>query len=166
MDFDLKPISADAVPEALQKVERYRLLNEPSEAQSICEDILRVEPDNQDAVVMLLLAITDQFDHGGSEAEARKLLPRLRTEYQRAYYAGIISERSARAVLKSAIPGSHSTAYDGFEQAMRWFEKAEAVRPPGNDDSILRWNSCARTLMRSPLLQPRGEERYQEVLGE
>jgi hypothetical protein len=166
MVYELKPISADAVPEALEKVERYRLLNEPSEAQSICEDILRVEPDNQDALVMLLLAITDQFDHGSSETEARQLLPRLRSEYQRAYYAGIISERSARAVLKSAIPGSYSTAYDALEQAMRWFEKAEAVRPPGNDDSILRWNSCARTLMRSPLLRPRAEERFQEVLGE
>jgi hypothetical protein len=166
MAFDLKPISADAVPEALQKVERYRLLNEPSQAQSICEDILRVDPANQDALVMMVLAITDQFGDSASESEARQILPRLRSEYQRAYYAGIICERSARAVLRSAIPGSFSTAYDSLEQAMRWFEKAEALRPPGNDDSILRWNSCARTLMRSPLLQPRGEERYQEVLGE
>jgi hypothetical protein len=154
------------VPEALEKVERYRLLNEPSEAQSICEDILRVEPNNQEALVMLLLAITDQFDHGTSESEARQILPRLSNEYQRAYYAGIIAERSARAVLKSAIPGSFGTAYEALEQAMRWFEKAEAVRPPGNDDSILRWNSCARTLMRNPLLKPRSEERYQVVLGE
>ncbi|HET8549741.1 MAG TPA: hypothetical protein VFL57_17150, partial [Bryobacteraceae bacterium] len=147
-------------------VERYRLLNEPSQAQSICEDILRVDPANQDALVMLLLAITDQFGDSGSESDARQILPRLHSEYHRAYYAGIICERSARAVLRSAIPGSFSTAYESLEQAMRWFEKAEAVRPPGNDDSILRWNSCARTLMRSPLLQPRGEERYQEVLGE
>ena len=59
--FDLKPLNPDAIPKALQKAERYRLLNEPEEAESICLDILAIEPDNQQALVMLLLAQTDQF---------------------------------------------------------------------------------------------------------
>jgi hypothetical protein len=29
---------------------------------------------------------------------------------------------------------------------MTWYEKAEAARPAGNDDAILRWNACLRLL--------------------
>jgi hypothetical protein len=166
MQFELKPISAAAVPDALEKVERYRLLNEPSEAQSICEDILRVDPDNQEALVMMLLSITDQLGEGGSAAEARQVLPRLQSAYHRAYYAGIIYERSAKALMKSPVPGSNFKAYEDLEQAMRCFAEAEALRPEGNDDAILRWNTCARLLLKNPSLQPRPEERYTEVLGE
>ena len=164
--LQLKPISADAIPEALLKVERYRLLNEPSQAQSICEDILSVDPENQEALVMLILSITDQFGHSGSAQEARRFIPRLAGDYARTYYAGIISEREARETLRAALPGSHFTAYDELQDAMSLFEKAEALRPAGNDDAILRWNACARLLMRTPALQPRREERVQEVLGE
>ena len=42
--FDLKPLSKDAIPAALAKAERYRLLNEPGEAESICLDVLRIDP--------------------------------------------------------------------------------------------------------------------------
>jgi hypothetical protein len=166
MTFELKAISDRAIPEALEKVERYRLLNEPSEAQSICEDILRIDPANQAALIMLLLSITDQLGDGGSELEARRLLPRLESEYHRAYYAGIICERSAKALLKAGLPGSSFTAYEEVTEAMRFFERAEALRPTENDDAILRWNACARLLMRNPSLQPRPREDYQEVLGE
>lgn len=166
MNFELKPISADAIPEALQKVERYRLLNEPAEAQSICEDILAIEPENQSALVMLILTITDQFGEGASASEARELAPRLHTEYQRAYCSGIICERSAKALMHKGIPGANHKAYEELEEAMRWFERAEALRPPENDDAILRWNACIRLLRRNPALQPRTEERFSEVLGE
>jgi hypothetical protein len=166
MNFELKPISADAVPEALQKVERYRLLNEPAEAQSICEDILRIEPDNQAALVMLILTITDQFGAGASAGEARELIPRLDTEYQRAYCSGIICERSAKVLMHKGIPGANFKAYEELEAAMHWFERAEQLRPPENDDAILRWNTCVRLLRNNPALQPRSEERFSEVLGE
>ena len=53
--YELKRLTKEAVPRALEKAERYRLLNEPTEAESICQDILRVEPDNQPALVVLLL---------------------------------------------------------------------------------------------------------------
>ncbi|MBA2736935.1 MAG: hypothetical protein H0U50_09150, partial [Pyrinomonadaceae bacterium] len=32
-----------------------------------------------------------------------------------------------------------------------WFERAEAIRPAGNDDAILRWNGCARIIIRNKL---------------
>jgi len=31
---------------------------------------------------------------------------------------------------------------------MRWYERAEGMRPSGNDEAILRWNTCARLLGR------------------
>jgi len=166
MSFELKPVSQLAIPEALEKAHRYRLLNEPSQAESICLDILRIDPANQDAVITLLLALTDQFGGDVSPARAREVLPSLTGEYERAYYSGIISERSARARLKLRIPGANFVAYREFHDAMRFYEQAETVRPSGNDDSILRWNTCARTLMRHPELRPQPEEVLQPVLDD
>ena len=162
--FDLKPISRDAIPEALAKVERYRLLNEPWQAESICLDVLHIEPDHQQALVMLLLSLTDQFGQGVSAASAREVLPRLKSDYERAYYAGIISERWAESVLRQGSPGAGFTAYQGFREAMDHYERAEALRPAGNDDALLRWNTCARILMRNPELRPRGEEAFEPAL--
>lgn len=166
MQFELKPISKSGVAEALEKAERYRLLNEPSLAESICLDVLHIDPDNQRALVMLLLALTDQFGNGGGPARAREILPRLKDEYERQYYAGIIWERSAHAQLRKGSPNAAFTAYDAFRQAMECYEKAGGIRPAGNDDAILRWNTCARILMRNPNLRPRPDEAYEPVLGE
>ena len=163
MTFEPKPITREGVAIALRKADRYRLINDPSSAESICLDVLLLEPGNQEALVTLLLAITDQF--GGAPTEgvrrAQELLPRLEDEYERAYYAGIICERCAKAQLRSNAPGSGEMAYDWLREAMDWYEKAEARRPPGNDESILRWNTCARLLTRHPHLKPRVEEPVQ-----
>lgn len=166
MQFDLKPISQPAIPEALEKVERYRLLNEPSQAESICLDILRVDPGNQQALVMLLLSLSDQFGQGVTAGQAREVLSRLQGDYDRAYYAGIICERTAHVHLRQASPGSTFSAYEGFRDAMKFYEQAEALRPAGNDDAILRWNTCARILMRDQSLRPRPEEAFEPVFGE
>ena len=64
--FALKPISRDSVAGALAKAERYRLLNEPNEAESICRDILQVDPANQEALISLILALTDQMSEDTS----------------------------------------------------------------------------------------------------
>ena len=162
----IKRISASGVPAALQKAERYRLLNDSSAAESICRDIVDVDPDNQQALIVLLLAITDQFhdDLGDGVRRAREVLPRLKDEYKRAYYAGIICERRAKEQRRQSIPGSGSMAYDSFVEAMEWYEKAEAMRPAGNDEAILRWNTCARTLDSDPHLRPRPVEQYEPVL--
>jgi hypothetical protein len=159
MSFEPKPISRESVPAALQKAERYRIINDPSSAESICLDVLTVDPDNQQALVTLLLAITDQFPDGPAEGvrRARQLLPHLGDEYKRAYYAGIICERCAKAQIRPRAPGLGENAYHWFREAMSWYEKAEMQRPAGNDESILRWNTCARILARHPELQPRSE---------
>jgi len=160
--FDLKPLSPSAVPAALAKAERYRLLNEPTQAASICEDVLRVEPDNAAAKVALILALSDELDGpepGAALARARTLIAELPGEYERAYYSGILLERRALAQISQGAAGSGFLAYDGLREAMAWFEKAEALRPPDNDDAILRWNTCARVLMGNPHLRPRSEER-------
>ena len=166
MDFQLKPISTQAIPEALQKAERYRLLNEPAQAESICQDVLAVDPNNPQALIMLLLAITDQFGHGGSASRARDVLKRIEGRYERAYYGGIIWERTARAQLRQGSPNSAFTAYDGFRRAMECYDEAESFRPAGNDDSILRWNCCARSLMQNQNLRPRPDEAYESVQSE
>src|SRR5919202_2145803 len=100
--FQPKPIHRAAVPAALEKAERYRLLNEPGGAESICLDVLAVEPDNQEALIALLLSITDQFDEdtAAKVRRAREVLPRLEGGYKRPYYAGLIEERHAKALLR------------------------------------------------------------------
>ena len=147
---ELKPITAAGVPTALQKAERYRLLNDSSAAESICLDILEADPANQAALVMLLLSITDQLrgDLSDGVRRAREVLPRLTNEYKRAYYAGIICERRAKAQLQGTTPGSADVAADWLHQAMAHFEEAERLRPEGNDEAILRWNTCVRMLAR------------------
>ena len=77
-------------------------LNEPSEAESICLDILAVDASNQ-ALIILLLALTDQFGESADAHErARDTLALLESEYDKAYYAGIIAERRAKAQLARA----------------------------------------------------------------
>jgi hypothetical protein len=156
--FTLKPIDPAAIPKALDKAERYRLLNEPEEAESICLDVLAVEPDNQRALITLLLALTDKFRNHEVDGFTRALalLPKIDGEYERCYYAGLIRERRGSAHLDHRGPGSGEHAYDWLVEAMEWYEKAEALRPPHNDDAILRWNTCARLIQRHDL-KPRSE---------
>ena len=158
--FDLKPLSKEAIPAALEKAMRYRLLNEPGEAESACHDILRADPENHDALITLFLALTDRFGkgYGVGVLQAGEVLARLRDPYERAYYAGILCERQAKAQLHHGGPGSGFEAYEFLREAMTHYEKAEAIRPPGNDDALLRWNACARIIMQNRL-EARVEER-------
>ena len=167
MEFELKTISPEAVDRALAKAERYRLLNEPGEAQSICLDALEIEPDNQEVLTMLLLALSDQFDHDTScVADAWTVIARLRDDYERAYYTGIVYERRAKARLRHGAPGCGPQSYEWLRFAMDYYERAEAIRPPGNDDALLRWNACARLIMRHRHLVPIAEERGEPLLLE
>lgn len=155
--FELKGLSKEGVAAALEKAKHYRLLNEPWEAGSICRDILDVEPDNEEARIILLLSLTDQIRAGRDPKaleKARVVVQDLGDEYDRAYYTGIICERSAKARLARGGPGSGSVAYDWLRQAMAWYETAEALRPPGYDDAVLRWNACARMIMGDESLRP------------
>lgn len=159
--FELKPLHADSIPAALEKAMRYRLLNEPWQAESICEDILALEPENQEALVTLILALTDQFGRkrGADPSAPRAVLPRLESEYAQAYYAGIIAERRAKAHLARGGPGAGAAAYEALRQAMEHYAEAEKLRPAGNDDAILRWNTCVRIFQRNANdLRPLDEE--------
>jgi hypothetical protein len=164
--MELKPITREGIPAALQKAERYRLLNESWAAESICLDVLEIDPKNQEALVSLILAITDQFGEELSDGvkRAREVLPRLEDEYERTYYAGIICERRARAQLHRGALGSAEVASEWFREAMTWYEKAEKMRPPGNDESILRWNTCVRMLGRHERSPAHGE--YEPALDD
>jgi tetratricopeptide (TPR) repeat protein len=165
--FNLKPISRDSVDGALAKAERYRLLNEPHEAESICRDILEVDPANRDARISLILALTDQLpQEDRAYASAIEAISGLESSYDRAYYAGIASERRAKARYESGRMGSSGTVYDWIVKALELFEEAERLRPPGNDDAILRWNACVRFLERHKELSPRTEERPEPILSE
>jgi hypothetical protein len=150
--LELKALSREGVARALDKAERYRLLNEPAEAESICLDVLQLEPDNQQALVALLLSLTDQFDHDAPDtvSQARALLPRLKDEYARAYYAGIVAERRAKARLRLGGPACGPVAHGFLREAMALYEEAERLRPAGNDDALLRFNACVRILERHP----------------
>jgi hypothetical protein len=156
MDIKLKSLSREAIPAALDKARQYRLLNEAVEAESICLDVLAVEPDNQQALTIMLLALTDQFESKLTPAfgHARELLDRLCDGYCKSYYTGIIFERRAKVHLFRDVPGSDALAYSWFRQAMEAYETAIARRPAANDEAILRWNTCARILMSHPELKP------------
>jgi hypothetical protein len=151
--FKLKPLSKEGVDAALGKAEHYRLLNQPRLAESICLDILAVDPSNQKASIILLLALTDQFGRAASKAakQALEIALKLKDEYSKIYYTGIVHERQAAAALSSGTPGADFDACEWYLEAMECYEKADAINPPGNDDAILRWNTCARIIMQSNL---------------
>ena len=146
--FELKRLTPDGIARAMQTVERYRLLNEPWQAESICRDVLRADPGNQEALVMMLLCLTDQFGRRRSVqiTQAQEVVPKLADEYERAYYSGMICERWGKARLRENESGS--AGLDWLKEAMRWYEKAEALQPAHNEDAVLRWNACARMLDR------------------
>jgi hypothetical protein len=165
--FDLKTLSPDAISRALAKAERYRLLNEPGEAESICLDVLAADAANQEAVAMLVLAITDQFvDDPRRVSEALSLIARLHGEYEREYYTGIIHERRAKAFLAHGAPRAGLPAYEWLREAMANYERAEAIRPANNDDALLRWNACARLIMQDQHLEPSRKEPSEPLLSE
>lgn len=150
--FELKPLRSEAIPAALEKANRYRLLNEPGAAESIYLDILAIDAENQEALKNIVLAMSDRFgkDYAIGDARITEYITRIKSDYDRTYYTGIMYERRGKAELAKGGVG----AYELFRQAMDCFETAEAMRPQGIDDAILRWNGCARIIIRNNL-EPR-----------
>ena len=148
-DLKLKPLSVHAIPAALKKAEQYRALNDPEQSESICRDILRASPDHQEALVLLILSLTDLLSTEASHGiqVIREYIGKLESEYLRLYYTGLMHERQSRALLARGAPH----LYEAFREAMDWYEKAAQVRPEGVDDAVLRWNSCYRTLTKKQL---------------
>lgn len=150
---ELKALSSEAIPKALERAERYRLLSEPEDAESICLDILEIAPDNQPALELLLLSRTDQLDGGDPRTleRARRVLPRLASEYDRCYYGGLICERQAKRLLHRRGQRGHEAAYDWLRYALEEYEQAIELRAAGDDEAILRWNTCVRLMKRHGL---------------
>lgn len=153
MELKLKTISKSGIPQAITKAETYRYLNEPEETESICRDLLAVEPDNEVALRLLGLAIADQFCGGSSDrcSEAEGVFQSLKDPYERLYYTGLLHERRAKAQLRAGRPPRMLVPL--FENAMACFEQAASIRPPDNDDPILRWNRCVRLLQSLPSME-------------
>jgi tetratricopeptide (TPR) repeat protein len=150
MERQLKTISKGGIAEALAKAKHYRYLNQPEEAESICRDVLAADPENQFALRLLGLTITDQFAGTLSDRykDAETCFEQLTSPYERSYYLGILYERRAKAQLRAGQL-AHTLA-PNFEKAMDCFEAAEKIRPQGNDDAVLRWNRCLRLLQDMP----------------
>ena len=146
LELRLKTISKDGIPEAVSKVESYRYLNEPEEAESICRDILAADPENQLALRLLGLTLTDQFEgrHSDRYAEAEKIFQSLTDPYEVRYYTGLLLERRAKTQVKAGVTVHNLVG--SVHEAMRCFEEAEKIRPAHNDDAMLRWNRCVRLL--------------------
>ena len=163
--FELKTLSKASIAAALRKAERYRLLNEPYQAASICLDIMNIDPNNQEALIMLLLAHTDKFKNQLYPAfdSAMEILPQLSSEHCKLYYRGIINERRAKAHLDKGGPGSSELAYDWYIKAMADYDNALKICSPGNEDAALRWNTCPRILNENPHLKSNEEGREVHV---
>lgn len=151
--YELKPIHADAIPAALSKAERYRLLNEPREAESICRDVLAVSPDNVVARICLTLAISDQFSdpRGVQPKDALAVVEQIADEYERTYLTGVVYERWAKAELSRGMPADGPAFW--IREAMQHFAAAEKLAPSENDEAVLRWNACVRLMQRDARLQ-------------
>lgn len=164
--WELKAISREGVAAALQKAHRYRILNDPTAAESICLDVLAVDPENAEALVTHVLAITDQLPHGHSTdlRRADEAAGRITDPYRNAYYRGVICERWANGILDRGAPRAGEMAYEWIEKALGHFERAEALRPAGNDEAILRWNTCVRLLGRHPEVRPVDAEAWEPSL--
>jgi len=159
----LKSLSVEAVPAALSRADQYRRLNEPTDAESICRDVLLVDPNNQQAIRVAILAVTDQFgeDLAGAVPRAVSLLARLSHEYDHAYYAGLIAERRAKALIGGNAATSEYDACMALRDAMEWYELADERHHQGNDEARLRWNTCARILNRLQQPVTNAEDRIQ-----
>lgn len=152
MDLNLHDIHAESIELALDRARQYRSLLEPEIAESICLDILNIEPENQAALVVYILALTDQISISGSQSPFQDIevaIGKLSSEYKQIYYTGIVLERRARFMLTQ--PMSRAFAYDYFIKALECYQQAEQMRPDHNDEAILRWNSCVRTIQREKL---------------
>lgn len=162
-ELKLKTISKNGIGQAISKAELYRYLAEPEESESICRDILAVEGDNQSALRMLGLAISDQFLGGRLDRwpEVESIFETLTDPYERLYYTGLLHERRAKAQLRAGQ--SLRMLVPLIENAMICFEQAERVRPPDNDDALLRWNRCVRLLQTLPAVEREEEAPALEV---
>jgi hypothetical protein len=163
---ELKRIHVEAVPKALDRARHYRLLNDPHQAESICLDVLAAAPGHKEARVVLLLALTDQFDARLQDAfpKARELAHELPDPYERAYYEGLVYERRARAQYRRGGPGVGGAIYEWLARALDAYDRAAKLAPAGNDEALLRWNACVRLIESEPRIRPEAADAFRPLL--
>jgi hypothetical protein len=130
MELNLHDIHNDSIELALDKARQYRSLLEPEIAESICLDILHIDPENQQALVVYILALSDQLHHAGKKTQVQAIeeaVQKLQSRYQQHYYTGLLHERRARFMLTQSM--ARVFAYDYFIEALQFYEKAEKIRP-------------------------------------
>ena len=127
---------------------------------------LQADPSNADAVRTLILALTDSFQYHelGSVSRAQDLVATLPSEYERAYFAGLVAERRARALLVRGGPGRACPRAICCARRCAPSNAPNRVKPSDNDDALLRWNACARLFQRHPELVAADEERTAPVM--
>jgi hypothetical protein len=153
---ELKTLTPEALPSALKKAHQYRLLNEPYESESICMDILAVDPEHQEALHTLILSLTDKFAYIGMEPsfdQALDVIARLKTANDRSYYTGLVYERRAKFHFRQGEPDGKATAYAWFVKAMEEYKQSIQGGTADNQDAVLRWNSCVRFINSHPDLK-------------
>jgi tetratricopeptide (TPR) repeat protein len=151
-EHTLKKLAPNELDSAVEKAAHYRALNQPEEAESICQDVIAVDAKHQNALRVLGLAITDRFDElaVGLFEEAMKYFGRLENEYDRVYHEGVAWERLGKAHLRR---GEGHGALGAIEHALDHYERADKIAPAGNPDPILRFNRCVRLLQSHRLLK-------------
>jgi hypothetical protein len=126
--FDLKRLSPGSVQGAMARVERYRLLNEPAEAESICCDILEIEPENEQVLIAMVLCLSDQIaEDPGAAVRALAVAGQLHENYDRAYYSGIVWERKAEASFHGKGYVAKETVHDWIVRAAEVLRRGRAV---------------------------------------
>ncbi len=165
---ELKQLSLESVPAALERARHYRFLNDPRPAESICEDVLTVDPANQEATRIRLLAICDRLESAGPAGlrQALECARQLEAEYSREYYQGLVYERSARLELRRRMPEYMHTCYEYLQLALEHYERAQALAPEANDEALLRYNHCVRLERANPALSPAPVQQYEPALLE
>lgn len=141
-----QPIPKGNVQKAMERAEHYRLLNEPEQAESICRDIVSVDPENEKAWIHLLLSLSDQFpkDKEDARKEATEALVHIKSDFLNHYYQGIIHERWGRANMK--FGHGHQAVMSWISKAMQSYQKAIELAPADDPDPTLRWNTCVRLM--------------------
>ena len=160
------PLSKEMIARAFERAQHYRLLNEPAQAESICRDIVAVDPGNEQAWIHLLLSITDQFPEEMSAAltDANDALRHIQSEYHQAYYQGIIHERWGRANM--TLGRGNQAARSWIQKAMTCYSTAIELAPSDEPDPTLRWNTCARLLEKLPAAAVSNPTSSRDVLAE
>jgi len=166
-DHELKRLPAHELDSAVEKAMLYRELNQPEEAESICQDVLVVDDKHQNARRVLGLAITDRFAEieVGLFEEAMKVFEKLDVEYDRIYHQGVAWERLGKAHLRR---GEGHGALTALEHAIEHFERAEKIARAtnvSNPDPVLRFNRCIRLLRSHKLLQDAFEAPHSRAPG-